>query len=106
MKSSTFGLGLISHSKLMCLKPENREPLTCLWAEPPLKGYHREYVEGRSVITGPKCNKGPICNNILNAGVIKILPVITFGPKCNKDRICKSYLYTQTGNIPTTNYGR
>ena len=24
----------------------------------------RTSVEGTSVITGPKCNKGPICNNI------------------------------------------
>ena len=33
-----------------------------------------ELVEGTSVITGPKCNKGP--------------SVITFEPKCNKGFIC------------------
>ena len=33
-----------------------------------------ELVEGTSVITGPKCNKG--------------LSVITFEPKCNKGFIC------------------
>ena len=43
MKSSTFGLGLISHSKLMWLKLENGESLPCLSAEPPLKGHHRKY---------------------------------------------------------------
>ena len=40
-------------------------------------------VEGTSVIIGligPKCNRGPICNNILNPSVIKVLSVITFGP--------------------------
>ena len=34
-------------------------------------------VEGTSVITGPKCNKGPIRNNILNPSVIKVPSVIT-----------------------------
>ena len=57
------------------------------------------------VITGPKCNKGAICNDILNPIIIKILSVIIFGSKCNKGCICKSYLHTQTANIPTTNYG-
>ena len=55
-------------------------------------------MEGTSAITGPKCNKGAICNCILNPSIIKILSVITFGPKCNKGRICKSYLHTQTAN--------
>ena len=43
-------------------------------------GYTRtsQVVEGTSVITGPKCNKGPICNNILNPSVIKVPSVITF----------------------------
>ena len=43
MKSSTFGLDLISHSQLMWLKLKNGESLTCLWVEPPFKGHHREY---------------------------------------------------------------
>ena len=33
-----------------------------------------ELVEGTSIITGPKCNKGP--------------SVITLAPKCNKGFIC------------------
>ena len=38
-----------------------------------------------SVITfGPKRNKSPIRNNILNPSVIKVLSVMTFGPKRNK----------------------
>ena len=61
-------------------------------------------VEGTSVITGhkdksvirvpsvitfgPKRNKSPIRNNILNPSVIKVLSVITFGPKRNKGLIC------------------
>ena len=34
------------------------------------------YVEGTSVITGPKCDKGPICDTILNPSVVKVLSVI------------------------------
>ena len=34
---------------------------------------------------GPKRNKSPIRNNILNPSVIKVLSVMTFGPKRNKD---------------------
>ena len=57
-----------------------------------------------SIITfGPKRSKSPIRNNLLNSSVITVLSVTAFGPKCNKGRICKSYLYTQTGNIPTNN---
>ena len=48
-------------------------------------------VEGTSVITGPKCNKSPIRNNILNPSLIKVLSVITFGPKCNNNN--KLYLH-------------
>ena len=55
-------------------------------------------MESTSVITGPKCNKGPICNDIFNPSIVKVLSVISFGPKCNKGIICKSFLYTQTGN--------
>ena len=32
-----------------------------------------EHVEGTSIITGPKCNRGPS---------------ITYEPKCNRDVIC------------------
>ena len=67
----------------------------------------KHIVEGTSVITGPKCNKGPIrnnigpkrnkspiCNNSLNPSVIKVLSVITFGPKCNNNN--KLYLRDHT----------
>ena len=42
-----------------------------------------------SVITGPKRNKGPICKNISNPGVIKVLSVITLVPNSNvwKDKV-------------------
>ena len=34
------------------------------WQRKDSKMLKGKLVEGTSVITGPKCNKGPICNNI------------------------------------------
>ena len=46
-------------------------------------------VKATSVITGPKRNKGPICTNISNPGVMKVLSVTTLGPNSNvwKDKV-------------------
>ena len=46
-------------------------------------------VKATSVITGPKRNKVPICKNISNPGVLKVLSVITLGPNSNvwKDKV-------------------
>ena len=48
-----------------------------------------DLVKATSVITGPKRNKGPICKNISNPGLIKVLSVITLGPNSNvwKDKV-------------------
>ena len=71
-------LGIKIYGKYQWIKKFDKHLYPILYTSYAIKKIYKNFVEGTSVITGPKCNKGPICNKHLDPCVIKVPSVITF----------------------------
>ena len=57
-------LVIMIYGKYQWIKKFDKHLYPILYTSYAIKKIYKNFVEGTSVITGPKCNKGPICNNI------------------------------------------
>ena len=71
-------LVIMIYGKYQWIKKFDKHLYPILYTSYAIKKIYKNFVEGTSVITGPKCNKGPICNKHLDPSVIKVPSVITF----------------------------